>query len=249
MSPRLRPDHDLSPAPDRQLNYEIFGHDQLERRITTARNETLRQKRVKWCTNWAAGELVVFRSKLYSQEVLHCCVFSIDTALTWSSHMKRLCHKMPMLLALFCATVMAVPASADEPVLLIGTIVKWRYPDAEIGDSEASDAATIDGDGKRTAPSSLLKTTMTTRDSVDKVLAFYRDLLTRNPENDSKLGIGPQVGRSVVFSDESDGRPFAFHTIVINTANTSTTLVITRGIDEEQTRITWKQYLKHEVGG
>lgn len=152
-------------------------------------------------------------------------------------------------LAFLCATAMSVIAHADEPVSLIGTIVKWRYPDAQIGKSEMSDAATIDGDGKRTVPSSMLKTTMMTRDSVDKVVAFYRDLLTRNPANDRKLGIGPMVGRSVVFSDESNERPFAFYTIVINDANTSTTLVITRGRDEEQTRITWKQYLKHQVGG
>lgn len=153
-----------------------------------------------------------------------------------------------MSLALFCAAVLSITASADEPVFLIGTIVKWRYPDAEIGKSEMSDAATIDADGKRTVPSTVLKTTMVTGDSVDKVLAFYRDLLTRNPTNDGRLGIGPQVGRSVVFSDESDGRPFAFHTIVVNAANTSTILIITRGDDEELTRITWKQYLKHEVG-
>ena len=154
-----------------------------------------------------------------------------------------------MSLACLCATAMSAVAFADEPVTLIGTIVKWRYPDAEIGKSEMSDAATIGRDGKRTAPSSVLKTTMMTRDSVDDVIAFYRDLLTRNATNDSKLGIGAMVGRSVVFSDESDGRPFAFHTIVVNSAGTSTTLVITRGADEEQTRITWKQYIKHEVGG
>ena len=69
------------------------------------------------------------------------------------------------------------------PITLIGTIVKWRYPDAEIGKSVMSDAATIAADGKRTAPSSVLKTTMQTSDSVENVLAFYRDLLTRNPEN------------------------------------------------------------------
>ena len=63
------------------------------------------------------------------------------------------------------------------------------------------------------------------------------------------LGIGGQAGRSVVFSDESEERPFAFHTIVVNTANSSTILIITRGNDEKLTRITWKQYLKHEVGG
>ncbi|MFG0331748.1 MAG: hypothetical protein ACF8TS_00175, partial [Maioricimonas sp. JB049] len=150
---------------------------------------------------------------------------------------------------LLCATVVARTGSADERVTLIGTIVKWRYPDAETGKSEVSDGATIAADGKRTVPSSVLKTTMVTPDSVDKVLAFYRDLLVRNPTNDEKLGIGPKVGRSVVFSDESEGRPFAFHTIMVNSANSSTTLIITRGKDQDQTHITWKQYLKHEVGG
>jgi hypothetical protein len=107
----------------------------------------------------------------------------------------------------------------------------------------------MDADGRRTVPSTVLETTMATGDSVDKVLAFYRELLTRNQTNDDKLGIGRQVGRSVVFNDESDGRPFAFHTILVNAANTSTILIITRSDDETLTRITWKQYLKHEVGG
>ena len=136
----------------------------------------------------------------------------------------------------------------NEPVTLLGTIVKWRYPDADIGKSAMSDAATIAADGKRTVPSTVLKTTMTTADSVDKVVAFYRDLLTRSPANDTRLGHDPKVGRSVEFSDESDGRPFAFHTIIVNYANTSTTIIITRGDNEKTTRITWKQYLKHDIG-
>lgn len=153
-----------------------------------------------------------------------------------------------MSLAWLCLAAFVITASADEPVTLIGTIVKWRYPDADIRKSEMSDAATIGADGSRTVPSTGLKTTMVTRDPVDKVLAFYRDLLTRNATNDGRLGIGPSLGRSVVFSDESEGRPFAFHTIVVNSGNSSTTLIITRGKDEEQTYITWKQYLKHEIG-
>ena len=143
--------------------------------------------------------------------------------------------------------MLSVSVSAKEPLTLIGTIVKWRYPDAEIGKSEMSDAATINASGKRTLPSTLLKTTMVTQDSVDKVVEFYRDLLTRNTKNDSTLGIGQEVGRSVIFSDESDERPFAFRTIMINAANTSTILIITRADDEKTTRITWKQYYKHSV--
>lgn len=163
--------------------------------------------------------------------------------------MQRNCPVMQMTLALLIAAATSVTLPADEPVLLIGTIVKWQYPDAEIGKAEVSDAATIDVEGKRTVPSSMMKSTMTTRDTVDKVLAFYRNLLTRNQTNDNKLGIKPQTGRSVVFSDESEGRPFAFHTIVVNSANTSTTLMITRGDNEERTHITWKQYMRHEIGG
>ena len=137
---------------------------------------------------------------------------------------------------------------AKEPVTLLGTIVKWRYPDAAIGKSVMADAETIAADGKRTAPSSVLTTTMTTGDSVEKVVAFYRDLLNRNRANDKKLGDDPKAGQSVVFSDESEGRPFAFHTILVNSTNSSTTIMITRGGDEETTRITWKQYVKHEIG-
>jgi hypothetical protein len=162
--------------------------------------------------------------------------------------MERVYPQMLASSILFCATVMSVSASADEPVTLIGTIVKWRYPDAEIGKAQMSDAATIGADGNRTVGSVVLKTTMVTRDPVEKVLAFYRDLLTRNPRNDERLGIGPKVGRSVVFSDESEGRPFVCHTIVVNSANSSTILIISRGKDEERTHITWKQYVKDEGG-
>lgn len=163
--------------------------------------------------------------------------------------MNRVCFSSVMWLSLICVMVVSNATSADEPVTLIGTIVKWRYPEAEIGNAEMSDAATVAADGNRTVPSTLLKTTMVTGDSVDKVVAFYRELLTRNVANDEKLGIESKVGRSVVFSDESEGRRFAFHTIVVNSANSSTTIIITRGEGEEKTHITWKQYLKHEVGG
>jgi hypothetical protein len=154
----------------------------------------------------------------------------------------------PFLCTLLCVIALPPTSSAAEPIRLLGTIVKWRYPESEIGESEMSDAATVDADGKRTVPSTLLKTTMVTPDSVDKVLAFYRGLLTRTQDNDRKLGIKPNVGRSVLFSDESAGRSFAFHTIVVNSEDSSTTLIITRGIQEESTHITWKQYLAHRIG-
>lgn len=160
----------------------------------------------------------------------------------------------PIFMVLFCLgtlsfAAMPLAATSDEPVTLLGTIVKWQYPKSKIGKSEMAGAATMDASGKLTVPSTVLKTTMTTKDSVEKVLKFYRTLLTRDPKANDKLGDKPDTGRSVTFSDESDGRPFAFHTILVNTPATSTTLIITRGADEKETRITWKRYSRHEIGG
>ena len=155
----------------------------------------------------------------------------------------------PVLMILFCLAALSFAATDDEPVTLLGTIVKWQYPESKINGAEIADAATVDASGKRTVPSVVLKTTMTTKDSVEDVLKFYRTLLTRDPKIDDKLGVQSDAGKSVTFNDESDGRPFAFHTIIVNTSTTSTTLIVTRGTDENKTWITWKRYSRHEIGG
>jgi len=152
----------------------------------------------------------------------------------------------PIFMLAFCVGASALAVNDDEPVTLMGTIVKWQYPESKLSGGEMADAATMDASGKRTEPSIVLKTTMTTEDSVDAVLKFYRTLLKRDQKIDDKLGTEPETGRSVIFNDESDGRPFAFHTIIVNTSTTSTTLIVTRGADEKETRITWNQYLRHE---
>ena len=146
-----------------------------------------------------------------------------------------------------CPTIYAM--SPDEPVMLLGTIVKWQYPDSKINGAEMSDAATVDASGKRTVPSVLLKTTMTTKDTVEDILMFYRTLLTRDLKFNDKLGAEQNTSRSVIFNDESNGCSFAFHTIIVNTSKTSTTIIVTRGTEENETRITWKQYLRLEIGG
>ena len=138
-------------------------------------------------------------------------------------------------------------SKAVEPIMLLGTLQKWQYPDSVIGPSRMSSGDTISADGNLTVYSIFMKSTMVTTDSVDEVLAFYRDLLKRSSKANEKIGIGPSVGQSVIFSDDSEGRPFEFHTILINSKNSSTTLIITRGKGEEQTRITWKQYLAPDI--
>ena len=151
-------------------------------------------------------------------------------------------------LMLSCSVAALVAKAEEEPVLLIGTIVKWQYPGAKIGGAEASDGATVDAAGKRPVASTVMKTTMTTKDPVEEVVKFYRALLARDEKTADKLGVKPGEGQSVTFGDESAGRPFALHTILVNTARTSTVIIITRGAEEKETRITWKRYLVHEVG-
>jgi hypothetical protein len=107
------------------------------------------------------------------------------------------------------------------------------------------DSATISVEGDRTVPSSVLKATMQTADPMEDVLAFYRRLLIRTPGNDVAPGLKADAGRSVIFNDESEGRPFAFHVISVNSGYASTTLIVTRGENEQQTRITWRRYLRH----
>lgn len=134
------------------------------------------------------------------------------------------------------------PASA-EPQSLMRMIAEWQYPGSEIQGAQASDGATVDGRGNRTVPSIACKTVMTTDATVEKVLDYYRTKLSHPAKADGDKPEPPAAtGRSVVFSDDSDGRPFALHTVIINTGETSTTLVISRGKDEAKTYIAWKHY-------
>ena len=139
------------------------------------------------------------------------------------------------LIASFLATAVAAPA---EPLSLMQIVSEWRYPDAQIGGAQMSDGETVAANGERTKPSIFCMALMTTDAPIEKVLDFYRGKL--NPA--AKGEANTSEGRSVVFSDDSDGRPFAMHTVFVNTGDTSTTLVITRGKGESKTHIAWKQY-------
>lgn len=120
---------------------------------------------------------------------------------------------------------------------------KWRYSSCTISGAQLADAATVDANGKRTTQSFICKAVMTTDATVEEVLEYYRAKL--KPEidiGDDTPDAIAEGGRSVVFSDDSDDRPFLMHTILVNSPNASTTLVITRGDGESKTHIAWKHY-------
>ena len=161
-----------------------------------------------------------------------------------------------VLLSVVCTSVQTRPAvAAEQPLLqraeqpsLLQMIAEWQYPGSTLTGAQASDGATIDARGQRTVPSIVCKAVLLTDAPVDAVLDYYKAKLSPPAEGDTTDTEGDSsapsaaAGRSVVFSDDSDGRPFALHTVLINAGDTSTTLIISRDHDDGQTHIAWKQY-------
>ncbi|WP_435007342.1 hypothetical protein P12x_004666 [Tundrisphaera lichenicola] len=153
-----------------------------------------------------------------------------------------------LVLVLFaCSPARTATPAADEPRSLLQTIAEWQYPGSALTATQASDGETVDAKGDRTVPSTVSRTVMTTDAPVEEVLGYYRAKLSPAKKADgSKPGPPVAGGRSVAFSDDSEGRPFALHTVIINTSDASTTLVISRGKDEARTYIAWKQYRRFD---
>lgn len=149
-----------------------------------------------------------------------------------------------ILLLATCTSATTCLAVAEEPTTLMGMIAPWAYPKSTMSGAQMSDAATVDSEGNRTVQSIVCNTTMITDDSVEKVLAFYKTKLAPDKNADAKTKEKLKGGRSVLVSDDSDGRPFSLHTILVNTATTSTTLIISRAKSEKQTHIVWKHYTR-----
>lgn len=149
------------------------------------------------------------------------------------------------------ALVPAVVLSAEKPKSLLANISGWMYPDCTINGATASDAATVNGKGDRTVPSSYSKTVLTTTDPIDKVFNYYKSKLAENTMPDTGKEQTQEStrssGRSVMFHSDSQDRPVKIHIISINTEHTSTTLVISRAEGEPQTHIAWSQYEKYDL--
>jgi hypothetical protein len=129
----------------------------------------------------------------------------------------------------------------------MATIAKWRYPDSRINGATMCDAATMNRSGKRTVPSILCKTVLTTTDPMAKVIQYYETKLKQDPHAETAKQGGKSAsdaGRSVMSHDDSQNRPLAIHIILVNTDKSSTTLVISRAETESETHIAWTHYMR-----
>jgi len=152
--------------------------------------------------------------------------------------------------AIFIFVPVAVQ-SAEKPKSLLANISGWQYPDSKIHGASIRDAATVNGNGDRTVPSSYSKTVLTTKDPIDKVFKYYKSKLAQNempvPGNEQSQDLNGNSGRSVMFHSDSEDRPVKIHIISINTEHTSTTVVISQAEDEPKTYIAWSQYERFDL--
>ncbi len=116
---------------------------------------------------------------------------------------------------------------------------EWRYPDSKFNGAQSEDAAVSEISAIKS------KAILTTSDSVEKVMDFYRKKLNVDAEGknlDEKDGERLTTDRSVLFQDVSNTRPCRMYIIVINRAKSSTTLVVSRTDGEDLTHIAWSNY-------
>ena len=142
-------------------------------------------------------------------------------------------------LAVACNLGLAVDPPAKENVTLLGMLSEWQYPGSKFNGAESSDAAVSDISSIKS------KAVLTTPDSPEKVVAFYRQKLKVDSAGKNlgeKGGERITTNRSVSIQDNSDGRPLKLYIIAINETGSSTTLVVSRSKGEETTHIAWSNF-------
>lgn len=152
---------------------------------------------------------------------------------------KRIALAALGVLALACNLALADDPPAKKNVTLLGMLSEWQYPGSQFHGAETSDAA-VSG-----VSSIKSKAVLTTPDSADKVVAYYREKLKVDAAGRNlgeKDGQRITTPRSVSIQDDSNGRPLKLYVIAVNEAGTSTTLVVSRSEGEKTTHIAWSQF-------
>ena len=141
----------------------------------------------------------------------------------------------------FALTAASFPAPArsapEGQITLMQTLAEWQYPGVEM-----PNGASMSDGGNPAVQSIKCAAVLTTPDPIEKVIAFYADKFKQ-----AEPGAPKAEGKSVTIQDDSKGRPITLRVFVVNKADTSTTLVISRAQGEEKTHIAWSHYIR--LGG
>jgi hypothetical protein len=138
----------------------------------------------------------------------------------------------------------AVHAAAQPRVSLLQTLSEWKYP----GSNMLGGASMSDG-GNPQVQSVKCQAILTTPDPIEKVIEFYSEKTGTVPatgRQHARTKVKDADARSVSTQDDSQGRPVTLRVIVVNKADTATTLVISRANSENETHIAWLHFLRLE---
>jgi hypothetical protein len=125
----------------------------------------------------------------------------------------------------------------QEPKSLLQILGEWKYPG-----STMLDGASMSDGGNPLVQSVKCKSILTTPDPIDKVIAFYTKKLVPPPA--AAVDLASAAATSVSTQEDSQDRPLTLKVFVVNTVDTSTTLVISRAVDEKETHISWQHYFR-----
>lgn len=142
-------------------------------------------------------------------------------------------------LAIACNRRLGGDPPSKNNVTLLSTLSEWQYPGSKFNGAESSDADVSDISSIKN------KAMLTTPDSAEKVVAFYRQKLKVDSTGKNlgeKDGERITTKRSVSIQDNSDGRPLKLYIIAINETSSSTTLVVSRCEGEKTTHIAWSNF-------
>jgi hypothetical protein len=136
------------------------------------------------------------------------------------------------------------PNPSSKQMTLMGTLSKWKYP----GSKMLGGASMSDG-GNPSVPDVKCRAILTTPDPVETVAQFYSEMLKSPPAAGGQptgADAKEAAAQAVTIQDDSDRRPVTLRVIIVNRADTTTTLVISRAKDEKETHIAWTHYRRIE---
>jgi hypothetical protein len=144
-------------------------------------------------------------------------------------------------LALATAALTAAQDQKPERIMsLMETLEQWKYP----GSRMLGRASMSDG-GNPLLQSVKCKATLTTPDPFQKVIMYYsQNHYETRADKEPRGGVPETDGKSVASQDDSEDRSVKIRVIVVNRANTSTTLVISQAREEKETHIAWLHYIR-----
>jgi hypothetical protein len=136
-------------------------------------------------------------------------------------------------------------AARPEKMTLLGTLAEWKYP----GSNMLGGASMSDG-GNPLVADVKCQAILTTPDAIEKVAKFYADKLATSPApgggQNAKAEVKEAAAKAVSTQDDSEGRPVSVQIIVVNRADSTTTLVISRARSEKETHIAWSHYRRFD---